>query len=131
MQATLFFIVVLSLSQTQLASCFSLLPSANGKNQLLRHPLAAEPYNEGGGQGIGREERIEFKIYPDGRVEEKVTGIKGGDCHKVTEKINEMLGEVVESTPTEEAFEQEMEVEEVLYNRESASGADWDSGSTW
>jgi hypothetical protein len=28
-------------------------------------------------------ERIEFTIYPDGRVEELVVGVKGENCHKV------------------------------------------------
>lgn len=44
------------------------------------------------GGGAGAIEQIEFKIYPDGRVEETVRGVKGNNCHKVTEKINEALG---------------------------------------
>jgi hypothetical protein len=73
-------------------------------------------------------EQIEFKIYPDGRVEETVRGVKGNNCHKVTEKINEMLGEVVATRPTEEMFEQEVSVSETLYNKDTSSG--WE-GSTW
>merc|ERR1719506_299175 len=64
---------------------------------------------DGGGES-GRQE-LEFTIYPDGRVEEKVLGVKGTDCQKVTEKINEALGEVYESKPTQEMFEQKVEVE--------------------
>ena len=76
-------------------------------------------------------ERIEFKIYPDGRVEEKVTGVKGGDCHTITAKINELLGEVVQSEPTEEAFVQET-VDTTLYNRvQDGNAGDWESQSTW
>jgi len=30
-------------------------------------------------------ERLEFTIHSDGRVEEKVTGVKGSDCMKITE----------------------------------------------
>ena len=78
-----------------------------------------------GGGGI---EQIEFKIYPDGRVEETVRGIKGGNCHKVTEHINKALGKVVDTRPTEEMFEQEVEVENTLYNRESSS---WEDSSSW
>ena len=77
------------------------------------------------GTGI---QQIEFKIYPDGRVEETVRGVKGESCHKVTEKINEALGTVVSTRPTEEMFEQEIEVENTLYNKESSS---WDGSSSW
>ena len=36
--------------------------------------------------------RVKFRIYPDGRVEETVSGIRGSDCTKVTEELNEKLG---------------------------------------
>jgi Protein of unknown function (DUF2997) len=74
----------------------------------------------------GAIERIEFKIYPDGRVEETVRGIKGNNCHKVTEKINEALGSVVASTPTEEMYEQSVIVTETI----SLSNG-WDGSSSW
>jgi hypothetical protein len=83
----------------------------------------------GAAGGAGSIEQIEFKIYPDGRVEETVRGVKGNNCHKVTEKINEMLGEVVASRPTEEMFEQEASVSETLYNKDTSSG--WEGSSTW
>ena len=82
------------------------------------------------GGGYGSIEQIEFKIYPDGRVEELVRGVKGNNCHKVTEKINEQLGEVVASKPTEEMYEQELQVTQTLYNTDSSDGGDWQS-STW
>lgn len=78
-------------------------------------------------EGVGIQQ-IEFKIYPDGRVEETVRGIKGENCHKVTEKINEALGKVVATQPTAEMFEQEVEVENTLYNKESSS---WEGSSSW
>jgi Protein of unknown function (DUF2997) len=81
------------------------------------------------GGGYGSIEQIEFKIYPDGRVEELVRGVKGNNCHKITEKINEQLGEVVVTQPTEEMFEQELQVTQTLYNTDSVDG-DWQS-STW
>jgi hypothetical protein len=97
---------------------------------------AADPWTSAGGAdnassggGYGSIEQIEFKIYPDGRVEETVRGVKGNNCHKVTEKINEALGEVVASEPTEEMFEEEVKVSETLYNKESSS--DWDGSSSW
>lgn len=80
------------------------------------------------GGGFGSIEQIEFKIYPDGRVEETVRGVKGNNCHKVTEKINEQLGEVVATRPTEEMFEQEVEVTQTLYQQESTS--EW-GGNSW
>jgi hypothetical protein len=81
------------------------------------------------GGGYGSVEQIEFKIYPDGRVEELVRGLKGNNCHKVTEKINEQLGEVVASQPTEEMYEQELQVSQTLYNTDSADSGDWQSSS--
>lgn len=32
----------------------------------------------------GETVRVKFRIYPDGRVEETVSGIKGSDCTKAT-----------------------------------------------
>mmetsp|Transcript_21817 Transcript_21817/g.50333 ORF Transcript_21817/g.50333 Transcript_21817/m.50333 type:complete len:136 (+) Transcript_21817:136-543(+) len=51
---------------------------------------------------------IEFTIYPDGTVQERVTGIKGPSCLKITEAINEKIGEVVKVQTTEEFYEQEV-----------------------
>lgn len=77
--------------------------------------------------GGGSIEQIEFKIYPDGRVEETVRGVKGANCHKVTEKINEKLGKIVASSPTEELFEEEVKVTQKIYQTES----DWEGSSSW
>jgi Protein of unknown function (DUF2997) len=86
----------------------------------------------GGSAGAGGAiEQIEFKIHADGRVEETVRGVKGGNCHKVTEKINECLGQVVATSPTEEMFEQEVVVSETLYQTMDSSLSDWEGGSTW
>lgn len=81
-------------------------------------------------------ERIEYKIYPDGRVEQKVIGVKGSDCVKLTEELNAALGEVVSSTPTEEMFEQKVELDQTLTNTQSdtsSSGGDssWEGASSW
>jgi len=80
------------------------------------------------GGGSGSIEQIEFKIYPDGRVEETVRGVKGGNCHTVTEKINEALGKVIASAPTEELYEQEVVIDQTLTQTEG-TGSSWD-GST-
>lgn len=83
----------------------------------------------------GRIERIEFKIHPDGRIEEKVIGIKGGECHKVTEEINQSLGKVVASRPTEEMYEQEIVIEQTVQVKNnqdsSAGGSGWEGASSW
>lgn len=83
----------------------------------------------------GRVERIEFKIHPDGRIEEKVIGIKGGECHKVTEEINQSLGKVVASRPTEEMYEQEIVIEQTVQvknNQDSTGGGGgWEGASSW
>ena len=51
-------------------------------------------------------ETLEFIIYPDGRVQEKVTGIVGASCAEVTAAIEAQLGQVLEQAPTSEYFSQ-------------------------
>ncbi|MGL5080608.1 MAG: DUF2997 domain-containing protein [Microcoleaceae cyanobacterium] len=51
-------------------------------------------------------ETLEFVIYPDGRVQEKVTGIVGGSCAEVTRAIEAELGVVVHQETTSEYFAQ-------------------------
>ena len=73
----------------------------------LRRPLAL----------YGQSVRVKFRIHADGRVEETVTGIKGSDCTKITEELNEKLGKVVKTEATDEMFEQKVEVEETTYEQ--------------
>lgn len=49
-------------------------------------------------------ETLEFIIYPDGRVQEKVTGIVGASCAEVTAAIEAQLGQVLTQQPTSEYF---------------------------
>lgn len=49
-------------------------------------------------------ETLEFIIYPDGRVQEKVTGIIGTSCAEVTAAIEAQLGIVLNHEPTSEYF---------------------------
>lgn len=49
-------------------------------------------------------ETLEFIIYPDGRVQETVTGIIGASCAEVTALIEAQLGDVISSQPTSEYF---------------------------
>jgi hypothetical protein len=49
-------------------------------------------------------ETLEFIIYPDGRVQEKVTGIVGASCAEVTAAIEAQLGQVLTQEPTSEYF---------------------------
>ncbi|WP_414624439.1 DUF2997 domain-containing protein [Calothrix sp. CCY 0018] len=49
-------------------------------------------------------ETLEFIIYPDGRVQEKVTGIVGNSCAEVTAAIEAELGIVLAHEPTSEYF---------------------------
>jgi hypothetical protein len=80
------------------------------------------------GGGAGRMEQVEYKIFSDGRVEETVRGIKGNNCHKVTDKINAQLGEVVATSPTEEMYEQEVVLDQTLTQ---SDGDSWEGGSSW
>lgn len=54
-------------------------------------------------------ETLEFVIYPDGRVQEKVTGIIGNSCAEVTAAIEAQLGRVVSQEQTSEYFAQKVE----------------------
>lgn len=52
-------------------------------------------------------ETLEFIIYPDGRVKEKVTGVVGSSCQEVTAAIEAQLGRVVSHEKTSEYYSQE------------------------
>lgn len=54
-------------------------------------------------------ETLEFIIYPDGRVEEKVTGIVGRSCQEVTAAIEAQLGRVISQEKTSEFYHQSVE----------------------
>lgn len=54
-------------------------------------------------------ETLEFIIYPDGRVQEKVTGIIGASCAEVTAAIEAQLGRVVSQETTAEYFAQPLQ----------------------
>ncbi len=58
-------------------------------------------------------------------------GIRGNNCQKVTEQINEKLGEVVASAPTEEMYEQVIVTDQTLYNTDSSPSSGWDGSTTW
>ena len=55
-------------------------------------------------------ETLEFIIYPDGRVHEKVTGVVGQSCTVITAAIESELGHVVSQSQTEEYFNQNLEL---------------------
>jgi hypothetical protein len=80
----------------------------------------------------GNIEQIEFKIYPDGRIEETVRGVKGGNCEKITEDINKVLGRTVTSKPTEEMFEETITIEQTVSTKSNSDGdGSWDGASSW
>ncbi len=55
-------------------------------------------------------ETLEFIIRPDGRVEERVTGIVGSSCAAVTAVIEEHLGVVSSRELSSENFAQPLSV---------------------
>jgi len=88
-------------------------------------------YSDGSGQS-GRLERIEFKIFSDGRVEEKVQGVQGDQCLEVTREINEKLGNVISTTPTEEMYQEEVKLDQTLINGNTEGNDDsWEGSSSW
>ncbi|WP_353931873.1 DUF2997 domain-containing protein [Okeanomitos corallinicola TIOX110] len=69
-------------------------------------------------------ETLEFIIYPDGRVQEKVTGIVGASCAEVTAAIEAQLGQVVNQQPTSEFFANHATQETGVANTQTAF-SDW------
>jgi hypothetical protein len=51
-------------------------------------------------------ETLEFVIHPDGRVEERVSGIIGRSCAEVTAAIEAKLGRVVKTESSSEFYGQ-------------------------
>ena len=69
-------------------------------------------------------ETLEFTIYPDGRVREKVTGIVGASCQEVTAAIESQLGQVISQTTTSDYFAQN-EVSPSTTAQNQASVSSW------
>ncbi|MBK1990617.1 DUF2997 domain-containing protein [Sphaerospermopsis aphanizomenoides BCCUSP55] len=65
-------------------------------------------------------ETLEFIIYPDGRVQEKVTGIVGASCAEVTAAIEAQLGHVLSQEPTSEFFANQNIQESSVANTQTA-----------
>ncbi|MGK7877851.1 MAG: DUF2997 domain-containing protein [Xenococcaceae cyanobacterium] len=68
-------------------------------------------------------ETLEFVIYPDGRVQEKVTGIVGSSCQEVTAAIEAQLGRVISQEKTSEYFTQQVNQSATATNQ--AAFSDW------
>ena len=124
--------LTIALAATSVSS-FAILPSTTTSRGTALFAADAWSGAQSSSSGVGSIEQIEFKIHPDGRVEETVRGVKGNNCHKVTEAINEKLGEVVASSPTEEMFESEVSVNEqvTISDSSSSSSNNWDGSSSW
>ena len=98
-------------------------------------PLHMSDYDSSGSFDSQIEE-IEFKIYPDGRIEETVRGVKGENCHEVTEAINSALGKTTASKPTQEMYETEIEITNTVQQKagsgdDNASSDGWEGSSSW
>jgi hypothetical protein len=68
-------------------------------------------------------ETLEFVIYPDGRVQEKVTGIVGASCAEVTAAIEAQLGQVLTHEPSSEYFATKVQQSNVVNTQTTFS--DW------
>ncbi|MBW4613782.1 MAG: DUF2997 domain-containing protein [Desmonostoc vinosum HA7617-LM4] len=68
-------------------------------------------------------ETLEFIIYPDGRVQEKVTGITGASCAEVTAAIEAQLGQVLNQQTTSEYFAAQVQQLRVVNTQTTFS--DW------
>jgi hypothetical protein len=68
-------------------------------------------------------ETLEFIIYPDGRVQEKVTGLVGSSCQEVTAAIEAQLGRVVAQEKTSDYYTQSVNQSHQV--AEQANWSDW------
>ncbi|KAL9181195.1 hypothetical protein ACHAXT_010000 [Thalassiosira profunda] len=112
------------------AACAASAPGALAFVPGPQHPARplTQVWNDASGAGgSGGIEEIEFRIYPDGRVTEVVRGVKGKNCEEVTEAINKQLGNVVDSQPTEEMFEEEVTIDQTLEQKDGG----WEGSSSW
>ena len=76
-------------------------------------------------------ETLEFIIYPDGRVEERVTGIVGSSCAEVTAAIEAKLGIVAHRELTSENFVQQQFTSQSTTQFDRVSDIDASSFSQW
>jgi hypothetical protein len=78
-------------------------------------------------------ETLEFIIYPDGRVEERVTGIIGSSCAEVTAAIEAKLGIVAHRELTSENFAQQQIISQTTSQFDHVSDTDADTSkfSQW
>ena len=113
--------------------------SVMGTYSRAHGPLHMSDYDSSGSFDSQIEE-IEFKIYPDGRIEETVRGVKGENCHEVTEAINSALGKTTASKPTQEMYETEIEITNTVQQKAgtgdgtgdgNASSDGWEGSSSW
>ena len=71
-------------------------------------------------------ETLEFIIYPDGRVQETVTGVVGNSCAEVTAAIEEQLGVVINQQSTSEYFASQVREQSGIVNSNSQTAySDW------
>jgi hypothetical protein len=75
-------------------------------------------------------ETLEFIIYPDGRVQEKVTGVQGSSCAEVTAALEQQLGIVLKQETTSEYYDS-IAVSTGVTQTVSAQGASASSYSEW
>lgn len=76
-------------------------------------------------------ETLEFIIYPDGRVEERVTGIIGSSCAEVTAAIEAKLGIVAHRELTSENFAQQQLTSQSAQQLDRLTDPDASSFSQW
>ena len=76
-------------------------------------------------------ETLEFIIYPDGRVEERVTGIVGSNCAEVTAAIEAKLGIVAHRELTSENFAQQQFTSQSSLQFDQLSDTDTSRFSQW
>lgn len=62
------------------------------------------------------------------RVTSVVRGVKGARCQEITKPFHDAIGTVIDSTPTEDMFEQELVVDEKVVQRIDGQ---WDGTSSW
>ncbi|MBN1430083.1 MAG: DUF2997 domain-containing protein [Anaerolineae bacterium] len=63
---------------------------------------------------MSKKQEIEFVIKPDGTVEERVTGVAGPACEKITEDIERALGDIVSRDHSTDYYDQSQGADETV-----------------
>jgi hypothetical protein len=58
------------------------------------------------GMMMAKRQQIEFIIRPDGSLEERIIGVEGSDCERITASIEQAIGDILSRERTQDFYSQ-------------------------